>query len=138
MGKKRPLPAWLVAHAEKCKQAFGLWDWRIDLHFIRGLKRDGSKCLGYHTSTYVILTSDIEYDAGLKNDDIGHDVVTHEFLHVALIEMDQSVRRVMDFVPDKHREHCEALYDTAKEHTVEKLSRHLTPMLRTARPTEEK
>jgi len=76
------------------------------------------------------LSSGIDYDAALRGDDFGYDVVTHEFLHVALIEPDIAFRRVLDFVPKKHKAHCQTLYTDAKEHTVEALARSITPVLR--------
>ena len=117
-------------HAKKCKAAFGLWDWRIDVSRVDKLKRKGDACLGYHNTVHRTLSRNIEYNSSLKDDSLGHDVITHEFLHVALIEPDIAFGLVMDFVPEKYRAHCQELYTEAKEHTTEKLARSLTPLLR--------
>jgi hypothetical protein len=128
--KRVPVPKWMDAHIRKCKQALGLWDWTVNIRLVRNLRREGDRCLGYHVTTYRTLTTDIEYDVSLKGDDLGHDVVTHELLHVALIEPDRAVKAILDFVPKKYHEHCRYIYNEAKEHTIEKLALHLTPMLR--------
>jgi hypothetical protein len=130
--KKEPghLPAWMDKHVRKCKAAMGLWDWRIDVSRVDDLKHKGEACLGYHTTEYCTLTSDIEYNTSLEDDSLGHDVITHEFLHVALIEPDRAFERVLDFVPKKHQKHCQWLYTEAKEHATEKLARSITPVLR--------
>jgi hypothetical protein len=118
------------AHARKCKTAFGLDRWNIGISRKRNLRPGGIQSLGYHVTTYRTLTSDIQYEAALRNDDLGHDVMTHEFLHVALIQQDRAVTFMLDFVPKQHRNHCQRLYAEAQEHTIESLSRSLTPVLR--------
>jgi hypothetical protein len=132
--KRVPVPEWMDAHIRKCKQAFGLWDWALNVRIIRNLKREGDRCAGYHVTTYRTLTSTLEYAARLQDDDFGHEVVTHELLHVALIEPDRAVRAILDFVPEKYKDHCLYLYEEAKEHTIQKLALHLTPLIRTVQP----
>ncbi len=137
--KALPIPKWMDAHARKCKAAFGLDNWLIDVRRVRNLKPGGTQAMGYHVTTYRTLTSDIEYDADLKGAVLGHGVITHEFLHVALVEPDITVRHIIDhFVPKKHRAYCQGQYTSAKERTIESLARSLTPMLRAVRQSEGK
>lgn len=121
---------WIMRHADKCKRAFGLSAWGIYLHIVPDLQVDDSNALGQHRTSYRNITSDIDLNTTLEGDALGHSVITHELLHVAMIERDVAFRRVLDFVPDEHKAHCEALYKDAKEHCTERLARSLTPVLR--------
>lgn len=135
---KIAVPDWIYKHSQKCKQAFGLWDWSIGVRMVNRLKHNGEVVAGLHSTQYTTLDSIISLKATLTDNDFGYSTVTHEFLHVALIEPDIAFRQVMDFIPEKHRAHCRNLYDTAKEHTIEKLARSLTPMLRSVQGTDDK
>lgn len=133
---KIAVPDWIYNHAQKCKQAFGLWDWSIGVKMVRKLKHNGELVSGLHSTQYRTLDSIITLRDTLADNDFGYSTVTHEFLHVALIEPDVAFRQIMTFIPEEHHAHCRDLYDTAKEHTVEKLARSLTPMLQSVQEPE--
>ena len=131
---------WVVAHVQKCRDAFGIGGADFEFHLEWADLVDGEEGVAgatyndprYHRARVILRR-------GLSETDRHYTVVTHEVLHAATGEMRQALNRIIELVPPHLRDHAEELWCDGNEAVVTRLANHLTPLLRAMdrRPIDE-
>ncbi len=67
---------------------------------------------------------------GIKRDDSGYEVLTHEAVHASMGPLREAVNRIIELVPPELREHAEEIWQDGNERTVTRTARGLTPLIR--------
>ena len=138
MTKPDELPPWLLAHVQKCRDAFGIggeWPITIDLQDVV----DGDPT--YHGSAavnYQNLHAALTFRRDLDPADDGYWTVTHECLHAAQHPQYAAIHRILELVPKPLRKHARALWQDGNERYIETMARSLSPLIQAMEhpPTE--
>lgn len=134
MSKNHRPPKWVMRYANRCKRALGVTAWDVRVTLTDDLGHEGQPAKGRHTTDWRTISSEVEFHTDIikvgKTDE-AYNTITHEFLHIAFMPHFIAFERTLDFVPEKHLQHCRDLYKDAEERIVESVARALSPVLRT-------
>ena len=116
------IPDWIMQHAQKCRVAFNLEQWPINLCMVDSV--DGGKEFKgeyiyamAHTDPRS-LDARIEIRRDLETLPFSYVTITHEFLHCATVYQDRSVRRIIELLPKKQRGYAWQLWRDGNEQTI--------------------
>lgn len=128
------IPDWLRTYIDRAADALGLGHVTLCYRLKqlprrrRGMGGDGqTHCVWQYNRV------EITFDVALGPDAYGYATVTHELLHGSLMSIERAVDRIIDLVPPGQRPHALRLWQDGNEEAVERLARHLTPVLRAQR-----
>lgn len=130
------IPKRLRKQITRMRGLLGIDHWTITLSTTDKPGGKQSERVGHTQLTPEYYIAAIEIHNAI-DDDLTREILVHEYLHVALAQVDQAMEQIKYLLPRKHRKLAERLYTDAQEQTIVRMSAGLVDVLLPAKEAKE-
>jgi hypothetical protein len=121
----QPIPNWLFEYIQDARLIFGVngpeWSFHSKMS-----DRPGEGHGDASTSTnWTYLNVRQEYATTLEEGKVSQAVAIHEVGHAAMVEMDETIQEMAEYLPENVRSLLKEQYDSASERFLQRLSRSI-------------
>lgn len=123
------VPRWVQEHVDRCIDAFGLSEWRIEIHMVDTIDEDDLTTARTHLRARYLI-ADVLVRKDVDREYNGYETLTHECLHIAFAQHDRVVDHILSHLPKHGRKLLREMVVDTLEQDIERTARALTPLLK--------